>query len=97
MPYIYIEDAISKQFAPEFINRIDDIIFFNSLSKEDIHKIIDIELKHVYQKLNDINIKIALSEQLKDFIADKGWSSQYGARPLKRAIQQYIEDDTVCW
>ena len=87
-----IEDAISKQFAPEFINRIDDIIFFNSLSKEDIHKIIDIELKHVYQKLNDINIKIALSEQLKDFIADKGWSSQYGARPLKRAIQQYIED-----
>ncbi|MBO4581879.1 MAG: ATP-dependent Clp protease ATP-binding subunit [Bacteroidales bacterium] len=87
-----IEDAISKQFAPEFINRIDDIIFFNSLSKEDIYKIIDVELKHLYQKLNDINIQISLSEPIKDFIADKGWSSQYGARPLKRAIQQYIED-----
>jgi ATP-dependent Clp protease ATP-binding subunit ClpC len=87
-----IEDALNKQFAPEFINRIDDVIIFNSLMKEDIFKIIDIEIKHVYNRMAELNIDFELSTSTKDFIAEKGWSSQYGARPLKRAIQKYIED-----
>ncbi|MDR0604013.1 MAG: ATP-dependent Clp protease ATP-binding subunit [Bacteroidales bacterium] len=87
-----IEDALNKQFAPEFINRIDDVIIFNSLNKEDIFKIIDIEIKHVYNRMAELNIDFELSASTKDFIAEKGWSTQYGARPLKRAIQKYIED-----
>ena len=87
-----LEDALNKQFAPEFINRIDDIVVFNPLDKEDICKIIDIEIKHVYNRLSELNIEFELSQTTKDFIAEKGWSSQYGARPLKRAIQKYIED-----
>jgi ATP-dependent Clp protease ATP-binding subunit ClpC len=87
-----IEDALNKQFAPEFINRIDDVIIFNSLNKEDIFKIIDIEIKHVYDRMAELNIDFELSASTKDFIAEKGWSIQYGARPLKRAIQKYIED-----
>lgn len=87
-----IEDAISKQFAPEFINRIDDIVHFHPLSKENIHNIIDVELKRLYSKLNEMDIKVTLTDNIKDYVAEKGWSSQYGARPLKRAIQQYIED-----
>lgn len=87
-----ISDALSKQFAPEFLNRIDDIITFNTLNRDDIHKIINIELKDIYKRLQELNIELQLNESAKDFIADKGWDSQYGARPLKRAIQQYIED-----
>ncbi|MDR2406758.1 MAG: ATP-dependent Clp protease ATP-binding subunit, partial [Bacteroidales bacterium] len=87
-----IEDALNKQFAPEFINRIDDTVIFNSLNKEDIFKIIDIEIKHVYNRMAELNIDFELSASTKDFIAEKGWSAQYGARPLKRAIQKYIED-----
>ena len=87
-----IEDAVSKQFSPEFINRIDDTIIFNPLQKEDIFKIIDIEIKHVYNRMAELGINFELSESTKDFIAEKGWSVQYGARPLKRAIQKYIED-----
>jgi ATP-dependent Clp protease ATP-binding subunit ClpC len=87
-----IEHALNKQFAPEFINRIDDIIIFNSLDKEDIFKIIDIEIKHVYNRMAEMNINFELSTSTKEFIVEKGWSSQYGARPLKRAIQKYIED-----
>ncbi len=87
-----IQDALSKQFAPEFINRLDDIIIFNSLKREDIHNIIDIEIKHVYKRLEDMKIHLTLDNTAKDYIADKGWDASYGARPLKRALQQYVED-----
>jgi ATP-dependent Clp protease ATP-binding subunit ClpC len=87
-----IEDALNKQFAPEFVNRIDDTVIFNPLEKEDICKIIDIEIKHVYNRMAELNIEFELSQTTKYFIVEKGWSSQYGARPLKRAIQKYIED-----
>jgi ATP-dependent Clp protease ATP-binding subunit ClpC len=87
-----LEDALNKQFSPEFINRIDDTVVFNPLGKEDICKIIDIEINHVYSRLSELNIELELSQATKDFIAERGWSSQYGARPLKRAIQKHIED-----
>lgn len=87
-----IENALKKVFAPEFLNRIDDVIVFNALSKEDIFKIIDIELQKLYHRINDLGYTIELSEKAKEFIADKGYDKQYGARPLKRAIQKYIED-----
>jgi ATP-dependent Clp protease ATP-binding subunit ClpC len=87
-----IEKALKKAFAPEFLNRIDDVVVFNSLEKEDIHKIIDIELKKVVHRIEDLGYKIELSKEAKEFIAEKGFDKQYGARPLKRAIQKYIED-----
>ncbi len=87
-----IEKALKKAFAPEFLNRIDDVVVFNALEKEDIHKIIDIELKNVIHRIEDLGYKIELSKEAKEFIADKGFDKQYGARPLKRAIQKYIED-----
>lgn len=87
-----IEAALKKTFAPEFINRIDDIIVFNPLEKEHIDKIITIELEKLYARVKDLGYNIQLSEKAKDFIADKGFDKQYGARPLKRAIQKYVED-----
>ena len=87
-----IEGALKKSFAPEFLNRIDDVIVFNSLEREDIHKIIDIELDKLLKRIDDLGYKLTLSEKAKDYIADKGFDKQYGARPLKRAIQKYIED-----
>lgn len=87
-----IENALKKAFAPEFLNRIDDVIVFNPLERADIHKIIDIELSKVYARIKDIGYNLTLSEKAKDYIADKGFDKQYGARPLKRAIQKYIED-----
>ncbi len=87
-----IEKALKKAFAPEFLNRIDDVVVFNALEKEDIHKIIDIELKKVVHRIEDLGYKIELSKEAKEFIAEKGFDKQYGARPLKRAIQKYIED-----
>ena len=87
-----IETALKRAFAPEFLNRIDDIIFFNSLTKEDIMKIIDIELASLIERLTALNYHIELTEEAKNFIADKGFDKDYGARPLKRAIQKYIED-----
>ena len=87
-----VENALKKVFAPEFLNRIDDIITFKALSKEDIFKIIDIELSKLYTRVNDLGYTIQLTEKAKTFIADKGYDKQYGARPLKRAIQKYIED-----
>ncbi len=87
-----IENALKKAFAPEFLNRIDDVIVFNPLEREHIHKIIDIELKKLYARIADIGYDLTLSEKAKDYIADKGFDKQYGARPLKRAIQKYIED-----
>ena len=87
-----IEAALKKTFAPEFINRIDDIIVFNPLEKEHIDLIIDIELNKLYARIKDLGYNITLSEKAKDFIAEKGFDKQYGARPLKRAIQKYVED-----
>jgi len=87
-----IENALKKAFAPEFLNRIDDVIIFNSLSREDIHKIIDIELNSLYGRINGLGYAVKVSEDAKDFISDKGYDSQFGARPLKRAIQKYLED-----
>src|SRR5690625_4087051 len=87
-----IENVLKKTFAPEFLNRIDDVIVFNALDKEHINKIIDIELEKLYQRIADIGYTLKLSEKAKDFIADKGFDQQYGARPLNRAIQKYVED-----
>ena len=87
-----IESALKKAFAPEFLNRIDDVIMFNSLVKEDIHKIIDIELASLFGRVNGLGFVIKISDAAKDFIVEKGYDSNYGARPLKRAIQKYLED-----
>ena len=87
-----IENALKRSFAPEFLNRIDDVIIFNSLERTDIHKIIDVELKKVFKRIEDMGFSIELTEKAHDFIAKKGWDEQYGARPLKRAIQRYVED-----
>ncbi|MCL4130073.1 UNVERIFIED_CONTAM: hypothetical protein GTU68_025334 [Idotea baltica] len=87
-----IEGALKKSFAPEFLNRIDDVIVFNALEREDIHSIIDIELDKLLHRISDLGYTLNLSETAKDYIADKGFDKKYGARPLKRAIQKYIED-----
>lgn len=87
-----IENALKKSFAPEFLNRIDDVIIFNALEKEHIHQIIDIELKKLLDRIDNLGYHLVLSDKAKDFIADKGFDKQYGARPLKRAIQKYVED-----
>lgn len=88
-----VQKALKRAFAPEFLNRIDDVIMFNTLSKEDIFQIIDIELKELYDRVEALNYKLKISKAAKDFIAEKGYDSQYGARPLKRAIQKYLEDE----
>ena len=87
-----IEAALKKAFSPEFLNRVDDIIVFNALKKEDIHEIIDIELKKLFSRITELGYTIALTEAAKDYIADKGFDEKYGARPLRRAIQKYLED-----
>lgn len=87
-----IESALKKTFAPEFLNRVDDVMVFNNLERKDIHKIIDIELAKLYGRIDEIGYTLKLSEKAKDYIADKGFDKEYGARPLKRAIQKYIED-----
>ncbi|HIO26484.1 MAG TPA: ATP-dependent Clp protease ATP-binding subunit, partial [Flavobacteriaceae bacterium] len=87
-----IENALKKAFAPEFLNRIDDVVIFNALEREDIHKIIDIELEKLFVRIKDLGYDLELTKEAKDFISDKGFDQQYGARPLKRAIQKYVED-----
>ncbi len=87
-----IENALKKAFAPEFLNRIDDVMVFNALEKEDINKIIDIELEQLIARIKDIGYTLELTPKAKDYIADKGFDKEYGARPLKRAIQKYVED-----
>ncbi len=87
-----LEKALKATFAPEFLNRVDDVIYFNSLDKEDIGKIIDIELKKVLQRVKDLNVEISITEKAKNFLVDNGWDANYGARPLKRTIQKYVED-----
>ncbi len=87
-----IENALKKAFAPEFLNRIDDVMVFNALEKEDINKIIDIELQHLIIRIKDLGYELVLTDVAKGYIAEKGFDKQYGARPLKRAIQKYVED-----
>ena len=87
-----LQKALQKTFAPEFLNRIDDVIMFNQLTREDIDKIIDIELKGLFDRIAALGYRIRLSPQARDFMADRGFDVQYGARPLKRAIQKYLED-----
>jgi ATP-dependent Clp protease ATP-binding subunit ClpC len=87
-----IENALKKAFAPEFLNRIDDVVIFEALEKEHIHKIIDIELQQLYDRIHALGYTIEFTKKAKDFIVDKGWDSQFGARPIKRAIQKYVED-----
>jgi ATP-dependent Clp protease ATP-binding subunit ClpC len=87
-----IENALKKTFAPEFLNRIDDVIVFNALEKEHIDLIIEIELKKLYARVAELGYQLSLSDKAKAFIADKGFDRQFGARPLKRAIQKYVED-----
>ncbi|MCQ2218629.1 MAG: ATP-dependent Clp protease ATP-binding subunit [Paludibacteraceae bacterium] len=90
-----IQKALNKTFSPEFLNRIDDVIMFDQLTKESINKIIDIELKAVYERIEQLGYKLILTDEAKDYIADKGYDVQYGARPLKRAIQKYVEDEVA--
>jgi len=87
-----IQNALKKAFAPEFLNRIDDVVIFNSLNREAIHKIIDIELEKLYGRISTLGYNIKITDAAKDFIADKGFDEKFGARPLKRAIQKYVED-----
>ncbi len=87
-----IQNALRKAFSPEFLNRIDDMILFKSLDRDSIHKIIDLELAKLYGRINDLGYHIEMTEKAKDFIVDKGYDEKYGARPLKRAIQKFIED-----
>ncbi len=87
-----VEKALKKAFAPEFLNRIDDIIMFNSLKREHIHLIIDIELANVYKRVAELGYDMKLTDEAKDFLVEKGYDEKFGARPLKRAIQKFIED-----
>ena len=87
-----IQNALRKAFSPEFLNRVDDMIMFKSLGRPEIHKIIDLELNYLYDRIKDLGYFIEMSEKAKDFIVDKGYDEKFGARPLKRAIQKYIED-----
>jgi ATP-dependent Clp protease ATP-binding subunit ClpC len=87
-----IEKALKRTFSPEFLNRIDDVIIFNSLTKENIFSIIDIVMKGVYKRLTNMGYELEITADAKAFIADKGYDSQFGARPLHRAIQKYLED-----
>ncbi|MCH5219808.1 MAG: ATP-dependent Clp protease ATP-binding subunit [Muribaculaceae bacterium] len=88
-----LHKALNKAFAPEFLNRIDDIIMFDSLDKEAIFKIIDVELSGFFKRVESLGYKLTLSDEAKNFVAEKGYDSQFGARPLKRAIQKYLEDE----
>jgi ATP-dependent Clp protease ATP-binding subunit ClpC len=87
-----IQNALRKAFSPEFLNRVDDMIMFKSLGKNEILQIIDIELSKLYDRINSLGYQVELTEKAKDFIVDKGHDEKFGARPLKRAIQKFIED-----
>lgn len=87
-----IQNALKRAFSPEFLNRLDDVIVFNSLLREDIHKIIDISLNKLFERIIQLGYQIELTDKAKDFLAEKGYDHQFGARPLNRAIQKYLED-----
>ena len=86
-----IQKALNKAFAPEFLNRIDDIIMFDQLDKEAIYKIIDIELKGLYKRVKDLGYSLEITDAAKDFVASKGYDVQFGARPLRRYVQHTVE------
>jgi ATP-dependent Clp protease ATP-binding subunit ClpC len=88
-----VDKALKKYFSPEFLNRIDDIVMFNSLTKENIKKIVTIELEKVLKRIDVIGYSLTLTDKAIDFICEKGWDEKYGARPLKRALQKYIENE----
>jgi ATP-dependent Clp protease ATP-binding subunit ClpC len=87
-----IQNALKRTFSPEFLNRVDDVVIFNSLGKEEIFKIIDISLSNLYKRMQGLEYKLVLSDEAKNFVAEKGYDPQFGARPLHRAIQKYVED-----
>jgi len=87
-----IEDALKKVFNPEFLNRIDDVIVFRQLEKEHIHRIIDLSVEKLFKRVRDMGISIEFTKAAKDFLANKGYDQQFGARPLRRALQKYVED-----
>ncbi len=88
-----IEKALKKAFAPEFLNRIDDVILFNNLTREDIHRIIEVELRGLFKRVEELGYQMEITPAAKDFVAEKGFDVKFGARPLKRAIQKYLEDE----
>ena len=90
-----VRKALSKQFAPEFLNRLDDIIMFNPLNKQDAHRIADIEIKQLTDRLEHNGLKLEVSQKARDFVVEQGFDAQFGARSLKRAIQHHIED-AIC-
>jgi ATP-dependent Clp protease ATP-binding subunit ClpC len=90
---LVIDRQLKKTFAPEFLNRIDDIVTFNSLDKEDIKKIVDIELEGLLLRVSGLEYELELTNDIRDYIVEKGFDVEYGARPLKRAIQRYVEDE----
>jgi ATP-dependent Clp protease ATP-binding subunit ClpC len=87
-----IQNALKRAFSPEFLNRLDDVIVFNSLQREHIHKIIDITLGKLFSRITALGYQVELTDKAKDFLAEKGYDQQFGARPLNRAIQKYLED-----
>jgi ATP-dependent Clp protease ATP-binding subunit ClpC len=88
-----LQKALNKTFSPEFLNRVDDVVIFNQLSEESINTIIDIELKGFYKRMEELDYKLTINDEAKAFIAKNGYDIQFGARPLKRAIQKYVEDE----
>jgi ATP-dependent Clp protease ATP-binding subunit ClpC len=87
-----IQNALKKTFSPEFLNRIDDVVIFNALGMEEIYSIIDIALSDLFKRLTQLTFTLSLSSEAKKFVAEKGFDPQFGARPLHRAIQKYLED-----
>lgn len=87
-----LQKALNKAFAPEFLNRIDDIVMFDGLDRDAIFNIIDIELRSFYKRIESLGYTLVITDAAKSYIADKGYDAQYGARPLKRALQKYLED-----
>jgi ATP-dependent Clp protease ATP-binding subunit ClpA len=88
-----VKEALKEFFRPEFLNRVDETIVFKPLTKEELHKIIDLMLKEVTDEVKEKNITVGVSEEVKDFILKIGYDEKYGARPLRRTIQKYIEDE----
>ena len=87
-----IQNALKRAFSPEFLNRLDDVIVFNTLQREHIHKIIDLTLAKLFNRITQLGYNVELTDKAKDFLAEKGYDQQFGARPLNRAIQKYLED-----
>ena len=87
-----IQDSLKKAFSPEFLNRIDDVIVFKSLDKEDIKRIVDIPLSEVVGRVKEMGYVLKIEDTLKEYLVEKGYDEKYGARPLNRAIQKYVED-----